>query len=570
MKFTTEQHQIFRFVRDGKGHGIIDAVAGAGKTTTIMECARLVADKSSILFCAFNNSIVSEISQRFRILGLTEVTVRTVHSLGRQILIDNNFTGKPWILRDEKYREILENKDTYRNIKPFLKTIFQINGFPASDLGNRSNFAATNLLYRINNRLLEINQKFRATLTSNNPAGIEDLATHFGVFSSAEVRKKYFSEEINAYFKCHEIILENGNLLALQKKIIDYTDMLYLPHEWKLYPSKRYQFLFIDECQDLSKSQFAVASKFGKKDGRIMAVGDPQQSIYGFTGADIHSFERVKEYTKAKQFTLTRCFRCPQSVIQLAQELRPDITGIKPEQGVVSPILFDEVVNTARSGDLIISRLRAPMILLIFNFIDKNIKVKIHDDDVREIINEIRNIFKQEEILIPISSMPGGFERLKLTVKKRWDYIIEKNAARITQHNEREVYVKTEKMFLARKLEFLHKKFIQWDINNACINDLLLKIRDFISATDNPIKLSTIHRAKGLENDRVFILNYDELPYYRQHQKDWERVQEINLKYVAVTRALNELFLIESKRTDVIEENETLFDNLPFYGDDPL
>ncbi|MCG2612852.1 UvrD-helicase domain-containing protein [Terrimonas sp. NA20] len=358
--------------------------------------------------------------------------------------------------------------------------------------------------------------------------------------------------------------------MALQKKVIDYTDMLYLPHEWKLYPEKRYRFLFIDECQDLSKSQFAVASKFGKKDGRIMAVGDPQQSIYGFTGADIHSFDRVKEYTKASLFTLTSCFRCPQNVIQLAQELRPDMTGCKADAGIVSTIQFDEVASTTQPGDLIISRLRAPMVLLIFNFIDKNIKVKIHEDEVREIINEIKNIFKQEELLTPVSSMPGGFERLKQTVRRRWDFIIEKNAGRITHHTEREVYIKTEKMFLNRKLEFLHKKFIQWEIRNACINDLLLKIKDYVSGTDNPIKLSTIHRAKGLENDRVFILNYDELPYYRQQQKDWERVQEMNLKYVAVTRALKELFLIESKKTDAIEQNETLFDNLPFYGDEIL
>jgi superfamily I DNA/RNA helicase len=570
MKFTSEQQQIFNFVSRGKGHGIIDAVAGAGKTTTIMECARLVDDRTSILFCAFNNSIAGEISQRFRRLGLTDVTVRTIHSLGRQILIDNNLTNEPWILRDDKYREILQSKDTFKKIRPFLKTIFQINGFLPADIDNRSNFAATNLLYRINNRLLELNQKFRATLTDNSSKDVEELATHFGIFSGSEVRRKYFGEEINAYFKCHQKLLEAGNLLALQKKIIDYTDMLYLPHEWKLYPEKKYRFLFIDECQDLSKSQFAVASKFGKKDGRIMAVGDPQQSIYGFTGADIHSFDRVKEYTKAIQFTLTSCFRCPQSVIQLAQEMRPDITGCKPDAGIVNSILFEEVTNMAQPGDLVISRLRAPMVLLIFDFIDKNIKVKIHDDEVREIINEIKNIFKQEEILTPVSSMPGGFERLKLTVKRRWDFITEKNAARITNHTEREIYIKTEKMFLNRKLEFLHKKFIQWSIRNACINDLLLKIKDYITGTDNPIKLSTIHRAKGLENKRVFILNYDELPYYRQHQKDWERVQEINLKYVAVTRSLNELFLIESKRSDVIEDNETLFDNLPFYGDELL
>ena len=65
MKFTTEQKRIFQFVSQESGHGIIDAVAGAGKTTTIMECARFVKNKHSILFCAFNNSISKEIARKF-------------------------------------------------------------------------------------------------------------------------------------------------------------------------------------------------------------------------------------------------------------------------------------------------------------------------------------------------------------------------------------------------------------------------------------------------------------------------------------------------------------------------
>lgn len=561
---TEEQQRIFRFITDESGHGIIDAVAGAGKTTTIMECARLLDNKSDILFCAFNNSIANEISHKFRRLGMNDVAVKTIHSLGRQILLDNNFSGEPLSLTENKYYNILHDKGTQRNIRPYIKTIFRVNGFGPADIDHKNNFAATNLLFRINTRLLEINQKVRATLTHNNLHDIEELVTHFGIFSHSEVRRRDFKQEIEAYFHSHQQLLEAGNQLALRKRVIDYTDMLYLPHEWNLYPVKRYRFLFIDECQDLSKSQFAVASKFGRKDGRILAVGDPHQSIYGFTGADIHSFDRVREYTNATSFTLTSCFRCPGAVINLARQIRPDMTGRKTDEGIVSTVYFDEITSLAKPGDLIISRLRAPMVLLVFDFIDKNIKVKVHEDEVQEIINEIKNIFKQEEIQTPVSSMPGGFERLKSTVKRRWDYIIEKNAMRITHSVEREIYIRTEKNFLNRKLEFLHKKYEKWKSMYTSINDILLKIRDFISATNNPIRLSTIHRAKGLENERVFILNYDELPYHRQQQKDWEKVQEINLKYVAITRALKELFLVENRKTSSIEKAESLFDNLPF------
>src|SRR5690606_21547725 len=104
MNFTQEQEKIFEFVKGGTGHGIIDAVAGAGKTTTIMECARYVPNKSDILFCAFNKSIATEISDRFHKRGMQEVTTMTMHALGLQILRTNNSTGRIIEKKDDKYR----------------------------------------------------------------------------------------------------------------------------------------------------------------------------------------------------------------------------------------------------------------------------------------------------------------------------------------------------------------------------------------------------------------------------------------------------------------------------------
>jgi superfamily I DNA/RNA helicase len=564
MTFTDEQKRIFQFVEQEGGHGIIDAVAGAGKTTTIMECAKFVKDKSTILFCAFNNSIAAEIARKFHKLGLNEVAVKTIHALGRQIIQDNNSSGQPINLEENKYIELLKSKEIQEQLKPLFEKILKINGLEIDGFDDRKNFAANNLVNKINSRLVEINQKYRATLTKEEVTEFENLVIHFGIFNDIEIGKKNFKDEIKEYFECHKILLEAGNLLSQRTMVIDYTDMLYLPYKWNLQPVRKYEFLFIDECQDLSKAQFAVAAKYGKKGGRILAVGDPSQSIYGFTGADINSFNRVKEYTQANQLPLTTCFRCPKKVVELAKTIRTDIVGSKEDEGIVYSILFEDVVNSAKPGDLIISRLRAPIVLLVFSFIDKNIKVQIHEDEVREIINEIKNIFKQNELNQIISSLSYGFDDLKTEVMKRWNWIIQKNSERITDSTERNLYVENEKKYLEKKLDFLHKKYEQWKNDCDTVNDILKRIKDYISATDNAIKLSTIHRAKGLENIRVFILNYDELPFFRLQQKDWERIQEINLKYVAITRALSELYLIENKKIETIEKEESLFDNLPF------
>ncbi len=565
LEFTNEQKVIFHFVENEKSHGIIDAVAGAGKTTTIMECARYIENKSTILFCAFNTSIASVILKKFHERGMNEITVKTIHSLGWQILQSNNSSGKPISLEEKKYSTLIKSEDVLEELKPYFEQILRVNGLEANnEIDEKQNFAVNNLLLKINNRLLDINQKFRSTLTRETLQDFENLVIHFGIFNDIEIKQKDFKKELGLYFDCSKILLNFGNELSKRTMIIDYTDMLYLPCKWGLQPVRKYDFLFIDECQDLSKAQFAIAAKYGRKEGRILAVGDPRQSIYGFTGADIESFNRVKDYTQARELQLTSCFRCPKKVIDLAKVIRTDISGTKEEDGHIHHITFEEVVNLAKAGDLIISRLKAPLVILVFDFIDKDIKVQIHEEEVREILNEMKNIFKQNELNIMISTIPDGFDKLKNDVLNRWRWIIKKNAERIIDSVERELHVQNETIYLEKRLSFLHKKYEQWKHECSTLFEIIKKIKDYISATDNPIKLSTIHRAKGLENQRVFILNYDDLPYIRLGQKDWERMQELNLKYVAITRAENELFLIESKPIELIKQEESLFDSFPF------
>lgn len=563
MKHTDEQLQIFNFVKNESGHGIIDAVAGAGKTTTIMECVKFVPNRNDILFCAFNNSIATEIAYKFGQKGFPEVIVKTMHALGRSILHENNATGHQIKLKEDKYRELLKNEELLERIKPFFEKIALINDYDITPFDDKSRFALNNLYGTIRNKLLEINQKYRATLTKDDIESFKDMVIHYNIFNDVDIKKKDFHLEAINYLEAHRIILEEGNELSQRTMIIDFTDMLYLPYHWKLEPSKKYNFLFIDECQDLSRSQLAIAIKYGKRTGRILAVGDPRQSIYGFTGADIESFDRIRDLTKATALPLTECFRCPADIVALAQKIRSDIKGNKPGSGKIHKIAFGEIVKLAKPGDLIISRFRDPIIVLVFNFIDDNIKVHIHEDEAREIINEIKSIFKQEELNTIIEYQPKKFESIADIVFNRWLWIIKKNAAPIIDSKERNIYIEEQKDILQQKLRFLNKKYELWKQECRTIVDILKKIKEFISASSDSIKLSTIHRAKGLENNRVFILGYDELPFKRLYQKDWEKIQELNLKYVAITRSLDELFLIESNNLQAIEEEGSLFDILP-------
>jgi superfamily I DNA/RNA helicase len=567
LTFTPEQERIFDFVRTGEGHGIIDAVAGAGKTTTIMECTRYAKDPGRVLFCAFNNSIAKEIRRRFKDRNMPEVTVQTIHSLGLRILRENSDYASRLQLREYKYTTLFQGEDMQKKLIPHFQALCELNNLnpeAAKSGDSRQKFAIKNLTYRIRSRLLNINQKHRATLNGPSFEDFTSLIEHFGIFTPTEEKSKTFHEELEVYYAAHRLLLTAGNDLAARSFIIDFTDMIYLPFVWKLNAASKFDWIFIDECQDLSKAQFAVAAKYGKQGSRVLAVGDPRQSIYGFTGADVESFSRVARMTRATALPLTTCFRCPTTIIDLAREIREDIVGAKTEIGTVEPILIEQVVELARPGDLIISRLRAPLLVLVFDFIERGTKIQVSEDEAREFISELKTLFKQAELQASVKRRYKTFEALKQTVFQRNMWVIRQNAGKIPKVTERELFLQTETEYLEKRLAFLHKRYELWQKRCTSVTKVLERIKNQVSAKNNAIKLSTIHRAKGLEEDRVFIIDYDKLPWARQQQKDWEKIQETNLKYVAITRAKAALFLVESEDIEELEEEGSLFDDLPF------
>ena len=72
---------------------------------------------------------------------------------------------------------------------------------------------------------------------------------------------------------------------------------------------------------------------------------------------------------------------------------------------------------------------------------------------------------------------------------------------------------------------------------------------------ENAVMLSTAHKSKGLEANRVLILLPNKLPLHWPHQLEWQMKQELNLKYVALTRARKELIFIDMEEQDLLNAN---------------
>lgn len=569
---TTAQKIIYDFVEHGVGNGIIDAVAGAGKTTTLMGCVEHIPNIKDVLYCAFNTSIRKEIQKKFHEKGKS-VAVKTIHSLGFQI-IRSYYQVK---MDNGKYRKIIENTEFFESLVPEIDQLLDIHNFISVgqikalqnrkpnlswDEKNALNESA-GFVKEITTTILAINDKYRLTLCDKDFASYKIMVDHFRLLGD-----DYTDEELEKYILLHQKLLKEGNSVATSHKIIDYTDMLYLPSLLQLESKVQYGFVFVDECQDLSRAQLAIVKKYVRPGGRVLAVGDPYQSIYGFAGADSDSFENVKNAFDCKPLMLTDCFRCPQSAIRVAQGIRKDIKGFKQEIGITDRLENRFVLESLKPGDLVICRHRRPLLSLAMKLVNKDVRIHLHPDEVQEFIGDYKRYFKPSELLKTLTED---------SIVKFLDVVKERNIKQIHKDCDnvdavlREIKIQEEIQLLNESLNFFLNKFNNWQLNT--ISSILLRLKELMSYLgEDAIKISTIHRAKGLENDRVFILEYNKLPISRELA--WENIQERNLHYVAVTRPIHELYLcseeVEAEELDEVVEKEEEEMTLDFSADPPF
>lgn len=247
-------------------------------------------------------------------------------------------------------------------------------------------------------------------------------------------------------------------------------------------------------------------------------------SIYGFAGADNRSIENIIDRIEAKVLPLSICYRCPTQVIELAQEVIPHIEP-RPDAppGTVVQLPEDKLPTTAKPGDMIVCRLTAPLISQCIEFIKAGIPARVEGRDIGKQLTQIVD---------------------KVTLRENFvwdDFLLFLNAHRLQQAK-----------LLADK-DADETQIISWhdrcDAVQACYesmaatspDELKGKIESLFDEANPLIKLATIHRCKGLESDRVFIIAPEKLPLM---VSGWQQEQEWNLRYVAVTRAMQELYIV--------------------------
>jgi len=253
--------------------------------------------------------------------------------------------------------------------------------------------------------------------------------------------------------------------------------------------------------------------------------------MYGFTGAMIGSMDVFREKASATQLPLSICYRCARSFITIARYVDGNRTEPSPyaEEGLVEFILNDDIHKYVQAKDLILSRTTAPLLRICIRLISQKISAKVLG----------RNIGKQlVEVIDAAMSSSDDYGMLK------WQ-----DFPNLLDALERGMTEKLGKQKGGEKLVEMYQDKTQ--AIRACYNspdfdtssqvNFVKQLTGLFSEDMSPITLCTVHRAKGLEADNVFIVcdqgEKDIMPLIWKNQEAWELEQEMNIAYVALTRA---------------------------------
>lgn len=477
------QADIFDFIPKSNRNLIVDAVASSGKTTTACGIVERMPESSrrGTRFMAFSKAIATELSERLPV----ETPASTLHSFG----MSTCRTGQGYVPRVDQYK--------YRNYAEAMLPGYGYDAIETKQLGSVSADAI---------------DLARLTLCD-----VANDGEWFAMLDHYDIQE--FPELRDITTKCIALGIDR------RKVDFDFTDMLYLPVKLG-YRFAHVDTLIVDECQDLNNLQRAFIRSVLGDSGRLIAVGDPYQAIFGFAGATVDSVERIRVEFDCETLPLSVCYRCPSSHLDMAREYVPHILARdNAPSGTVLNNRYEAGLDAIQpTGDMVMCRNNAPLISAAFSLLAQGKPVILKDKDlVSQITNLAQRAVKGKgRSWNTLTDSLDGYvtdQCDKLRTRKGTDSKISAlqdraEALRIIAGN-----AKTESYYIASGK----------DLDNY--------ISRFMNGSKGSVKLTTIHRAKGLEANRVHLLGYNELQPAKYATLPWEVKQETNLQYVGLTRS---------------------------------
>ena len=322
----------------------------------------------------------------------------------------------------------------------------------------------------------------------------------------------------------------------ISRELIDFDDMIYMPvvsdcRVWKN------NWLLVDEAQDINPARRALARKMLLPNGRAMFVGDRHQAIYGFTGADADAIDQISKDFKCQMIPLTTTYRCPKAVVAEARAYVSHIEAAPTApEGIVREMHQDHFLTMdLRETDAILCRNTKPLVETAFRLIRNGIACHVEGRDIGAGLVNLATRWKK------IRTTDKLRDRLEEYAEAECGKLIAKGQ-------------ETQAEALRDRIETIEVMMAGCETVTELVEKIQKLFKDSEDGHTHSLTLSTVHKSKGREWPRVFILGFAELMPSACARQDWQIQQENNLIYVAFTRAQEELVLVRT--TGAVNETE--------------
>jgi superfamily I DNA/RNA helicase len=486
-----QQAAVIEWTKNGKGSAFIEAVAGAGKTTTLV--ALLANTEGSVAFTAYNKKIAREIEAKVAEAGISNNRIRvgTFHSFGLNA----------WRRVHPKVVVASKNEKAVKTCEEMTK----------AGVSEALHDFVLKLVSLAKQRALGVHGSI------DDDSQWWNIIDHFDLAYEIE-NQEYLEKGVAAAKRALRYHIN------LAPTLIDFDDMIYMPvySGCKMWEN---EWVLVDEAQDTNPARRALARKMLKSNGRAVFVGDRHQAIYGFTGADSDAIDQIIKDFNCTTLPLTATYRCPKTVVVEAQKYVAHIQAHETApDGVVRTIAENDLTKQSLTpSDAILCRLTAPLVKKAFSLIRAGIACHVEGREIGAGLLKLVNRYKAK-------TLPVLRDKLEAYKDNESQKLIAKG-----KETQAEALIDRVDTALA--------------IADQCktVDELKNKILTmFQDADDNgtakkTLTLSTVHKSKGREWPRVFILGGNKYMPSPWARKEWQQAQEANLIYVAYTRAQQEL-----------------------------
>lgn len=546
-------------VENLEGPVLIIAGAGSGKTRALTSRLAAIlasgATSDSVIAITFTNKAAEEMRSRISNFqsptsNLGNLFIGTFHSLGARIL-----KKEAKIAGRSANFSIFDDDDSLRLIKNIVKRL--------------------NLSKRDGNKNKETDPLALRREFSRLKSGL------FGPSGKSGVIEYFFNE--------YEKELEKNNAF-------DFDDLIQKPIDiFQRYPvilekyQKKFRYILVDEFQDTNAAQYVFVKMMAQGYGNLSVVGDDQQSIYKFRGSDFRIFLNFeKDWPETKIFLLEQNYRSSGNIIKAASSLiaKNKFQKLKNlwtenEDGELVKVIehkgedeeaewvASQIQNSKfkDSSIAVLYRTNAQSRAIESALIGRGVAYRIFGGvkfyerkEIKDIVAVLRWAFNPDDFV--------SFERIKtnflkkpfLEIRGRIPALAQMLApaeliGRILEITDYLGQLKKNYDNFRERIENINE-LIYYASEFGNLSDFLEKISLFQSGdmaksqitnykAQNFVNLMTVHLAKGLEFDAVFIAGCNEglLPHQMSYHNEEEIEEERRLMYVAMTRAKKELFL---------------------------